>query len=117
MEVYKDFTFEAAHLLPHVAEGHKCKRLHGHSFGVRIWISGPVDSRLGWVMDFGDIKRTFEPILNRLDHRYLNDIPGLENPTGENLAIWIWNELSPILPVLLRVELRETCTAGVVYER
>lgn len=116
MEIYKEFTFEAAHRLPNVPEGHKCARLHGHSFQVRLVVAGPVGERSGWVMDFGDIKKAFKPIWERLDHYYLNDIPGLENPTSENIAVWIWRELKPALPELTRIEIRETCTSGCVYQ-
>jgi len=115
MEIYKDFTFEAAHRLPNVPEGHKCARLHGHSFNVRVYVEGPVGSTTGWVMDFGDIKSAFKPILDRLDHYYLNDIPGLENPTSEILAGWIWKELKPGLPLLSKILVSETCTSGCVF--
>lgn len=115
MEIFKEFTFEAAHRLPHVPEGHKCARLHGHSFMVRITVAGEVGERSGWIMDFGDIKTAFQPLWKQLDHYYLNDIPGLENPTSENLAIWIWARLKPALPQLSRIEIRETCTSGCVY--
>lgn len=115
MEIYKDFSIEAAHHLPNVPEGHKCRRLHGHSFLVRVWLDGAVGESSGWVMDFADVKTTFEPIYKKLDHHYLNEIPGLENPTSENLAIWIWRELKPLLPVLAAVEIKETCTSGCVY--
>lgn len=115
MEIYKDFTFEAAHVLPHVPEGHKCGRLHGHSFFIRIVVSGDVDPHTGWIIDFGDIKKAFKPIYDRLDHYYLNDIAGLENPTSENLAKWVWQELKPLLPELSRIEIKETCTSGCIY--
>lgn len=115
MELFKEFTFEAAHRLPNVPEGHKCARLHGHSFMVRIAVEGPVDPVMGWVIDFGDIKKAFKPIYDQLDHYYLNDIPGLENPTSEVLAEWIWEKLQPTLPLLSRVEIRETCTSGCSY--
>ncbi|OEF27619.1 6-carboxytetrahydropterin synthase QueD [Vibrio rumoiensis] len=114
-EIYKDFIFEAAHHLPNVPEGHKCGRLHGHSFFVRLYILGEVDATTGWVIDFGDVKKIFAPIYDRLDHYYLNDIPGLENPTSEVLAKWIWNEVKPLLPELSKVEIKETCTAGCIY--
>ena len=115
MEIYKEFTFEAAHLLPNVPAGHKCRRLHGHSFRVAVHVDGDVDPTLGWVMDFGEIKAVVEPVIARLDHYFLNDIPGLENPTSENLARWLWNELKPLLPPLCAIEVRETCTSGCVY--
>ena len=115
MELYKEFSFEAAHLLPHVPEGHKCRRLHGHSFHVRVTVRGPLDPALGWVMDFADIKRAWAPLHEALDHRYLNDIPGLENPTSERLAQWIWQQLAPALAGLAAIEVRETCTSGCLY--
>ncbi|GAA4880117.1 6-carboxytetrahydropterin synthase QueD [Ferrimonas pelagia] len=114
-EIYKEFYFEAAHKLPHVPTGHKCGRLHGHSFKVRICISGEVDPHTGWIMDFSDLKAAFKPIWERLDHHYLNDIPGLENPTSEVLARWIWEQLKPDLPELSGVEIMETCTSGCRY--
>jgi 6-pyruvoyltetrahydropterin/6-carboxytetrahydropterin synthase len=115
MEIYKDFSVEAAHRLPNVPEGHKCARLHGHSFQVRIVVSGHPGESSGWVMDFSDIKKVFKPTFERLDHHYLNDIAGLENPTSENLAIWIWDQLKIDLPELCRIEIKETCTSGCVY--
>lgn len=115
MELYKDFRFEAAHRLPNVPEGHKCARLHGHSFLVRLTIVGEVDPVTGWLMDFDEIKTAFEPLYDQLDHHYLNDVPGLENPTSENLAVWIWDRLKPKLKELDSVEVRETCTVGCTY--
>jgi 6-pyruvoyltetrahydropterin/6-carboxytetrahydropterin synthase len=116
VEIYKEFTFEAAHRLPNVPEGHKCARLHGHSFMVRIFIAGDVDPHTGWIMDFSEVKTIFKPIYDQLDHHYLNDIPGLDNPTSENLAQWIWQELKPKLNSLSQVEIRETCTSGCIYK-
>jgi len=115
MEIYKDFQFEAAHRLPNVPEGHRCARLHGHSFHVRLVVCGEPDAHTGWIMDFADIKQAFKPVLDRLDHYYLNDIPGLENPTSERLAQWIWTQLKPALPSLSRIEVRETCTSGCIF--
>ncbi len=115
-EIFKEFTFESAHRLPYVPEEHKCARLHGHSFRVEIHVSGEVDRRAGWVMDFADIKSAFEPLHSQLDHNYLNEIDGLENPTSENLARWIWDRLRPSLPGLSRIVVRETCTSGAVYQ-
>ncbi len=115
MEIFKEFSFEAAHRLPNVPPGHKCARLHGHTFYVRIHVQGELDPDTGWVMDFGEIKHQFEPIYRRLDHYYLNDIDGLENPTSEVLARWIWQRLRPSLPQLCQIEIRETCTSGCIY--
>jgi 6-pyruvoyltetrahydropterin/6-carboxytetrahydropterin synthase len=116
MEIFKEFTIEAAHRLPNVPSDHKCGRLHGHSFRIAVYVSGSIDTRTGWVIDFADIKAAFRPVEDQLDHRFLNDVPGLENPTSENLARWIWNALSSSLPNLSRIVVRETCTTGCVYE-
>ena len=115
MEIFKEFVFEAAHRLPNVPEGHKCARLHGHSFKARLYVEGPLVPHLDWVQDFADLKGAFRPYYEQLDHNYLNDIEGLENPTSENLAVWIWDRLKPKLPLLNRVEVQETCTCGCVY--
>ncbi|MCP4500137.1 MAG: 6-carboxytetrahydropterin synthase QueD [Deltaproteobacteria bacterium] len=115
MEIYKQFTFEAAHLLPNVPEGHKCARLHGHSYRITIRVTGPVGEKSGWIMDFSDIKDAWQPLHNQLDHYYLNEIRGLENPTSENLSVWIWETLKPTLPELCEVEVSETCTSGCSY--
>jgi 6-pyruvoyltetrahydropterin/6-carboxytetrahydropterin synthase len=111
MIIWKEFTFDSAHLLPHVPEGHKCGRLHGHTFKVRVEVAGRVDDR-GWVMDFADIKTAVQPLIDRLDHQYLNDIPGLDNPTSENLALWLWDRI-PL--ELAGIEVQETCTSGARY--
>ena len=114
-EIYKDFTIEAAHRLPNVPAGHKCGRLHGHSFRVRVYVTGPLDHARGWVLDFAEISAAFAPLHIILDHNYLNDIPGLENPTSENLARWIWTRLFPALEGLSRIEVHETCSSGCLY--
>lgn len=116
MEIFKEFTLEAAHRLPNVPDGHKCARLHGHSFRVEVHVGGAVDAHAGWVMDFADLKAAFRPIHEQLDHRYLNEVEGLDNPTSENLARWIWARLQPTLPGLSRVVVRETCTSGCIYQ-
>jgi 6-pyruvoyltetrahydropterin/6-carboxytetrahydropterin synthase len=115
MEIYKEFKFESAHRLPNVPEGHPCGRLHGHSFKATIYVAGEVGARSGWIMDFGEVKRIFQPIYDQLDHNYLNDIDGLENPTSEVLARWIWDRLKPGLPGLSQVIISETCTSGCIY--
>lgn len=115
MEIFKEFGFESAHFLPHVPDDHKCKRMHGHSFRVRVYVEGPVDEPIGWVIDFADIKSAVDPIIDRLDHRILNDIAGLENPTSENIAIWLWKEIHTVLPILKRIQVNETCTSGCIY--
>jgi 6-pyruvoyltetrahydropterin/6-carboxytetrahydropterin synthase len=102
--------------LPNVPPGHKCARLHGHSFRIELQVSGDVEPHSGWVMDFADVKSAFQPTFDRLDHHYLNEIPGLENPTSENLARWIWDQMKPGLPLLSKVTVHETCTSGCTYE-
>ena len=115
MLIYREFGFEAAHRLPNVPADHKCARLHGHSFRVRISVTGPVGEETGWVMDFAEVKTAWKPIELELDHHYLNAIPGLENPTSEVLARWIWRRLQPALRGLHAIEVKETCTSGCVY--
>lgn len=114
MEIFREFRIEAAHRLPLVPEGHKCARLHGHSFRIAVHVEGPLDDQ-GWVMDFADLAAAFGPVFDALDHRYLNDVPGLENPTSEVLATWVWSKLAPDLPGLSRIVVRETCTSGCEY--
>ena len=115
MELRKTFQFEAAHRLPRLPKIHKCYRLHGHSFRVEVVVAGPCDPRLGWLIDYAEISRAFQPIWKRLDHYYLNEIPGLENPTSENLAFWIWRRLKPRLPLLTEIGVAETCMSRCIY--
>ena len=115
VEIWKDFSFDSAHRLPHVPEGHKCGRLHGHTFHVRVTVRGVAGEHTGWVMDFADLKAAWKPMDRILDHRYLNEIEGLENPTSEVLAVWIWDRLKPVLPELWEVQVKETCTSGCSY--
>jgi 6-pyruvoyltetrahydropterin/6-carboxytetrahydropterin synthase len=114
--IFTELAFEAAHRLPNVAPDHKCARLHGHSFRAEVHVRGDLDPTLGWVMDFADVRAAAEPVRQALDHRYLNEIEGLENPTSEVLAAWIWERLAPVLPGLARIVVRETCTTGAIYE-
>ncbi|HKB78480.1 MAG TPA: 6-carboxytetrahydropterin synthase QueD [Thermoanaerobaculia bacterium] len=115
VELVKEFRFEAAHYLPNLPDGHKCRRMHGHSFRGEIAVRGPVDPVTGWLIDFGDLKRAVDPIVERLDHDLLNEIEGLENPTSELLAIWFWERLVPSLPQLHRITIEETCTTRCNY--
>ena len=115
MDIYKEFYLESAHWLPNVPEGHKCGHLHGHSFKVIVKVSGEPNDQMGWIIDFSDIKAAFKPIYDQLDHACLNHVEGLENPTSENLVIWIWNALKPKLPQLSEIEVCETCTSGCIY--
>lgn len=115
MDIFRVFQIEAAHYLPHVPAGHKCARMHGHSFQIEVHVSGEPGEHSGWVMDFADLKKAFQPLFEQLDHHCLNDIEGLENPTSENLARWIWARLAPALPGLSKVVVQETCNAGCVF--
>ena len=115
VELVKDFRFEAAHWLPNVPEGHKCRRMHGHSFRGEVAVRGAVDPQTGWLMDFADLKRAIDPVIARLDHYVLNDVDGLTNPTSEMLAVWVWNQLAPAIPLLARVTIEETCTSRCHY--
>ena len=115
MEIFKVFKFDAAHFLPCVPHGHKCAKLHGHSFRVEIYVRGEVDPQAGWVMDFARITEAFEPVLEKLDHKNLNDIEGLQNPTSENLCRWIWQRLKPALPLLSKVVVQESPESGCIY--
>jgi len=114
--IYKEFTFDAAHLLPNVPEGHKCRQLHGHTYHLRVYVAGEPAPPEEWVIDYGDLKVHLQPILRELDHKYLNDINGLENPTAEAVVIWIWRKLKPGLPGLKKIELKETPGSGAIYE-
>lgn len=121
MELYKRFRFEAAHWLPNFPEGHKCRRLHGHSFEVEVVVAGPVHPHTGVVLDFGDLKQVAGPLIDRLDHHCLNHLgeawgdPLLQNPTSENMARWFWRELVGHLPGLVAIEVQETCTSRCIY--
>ena len=115
MDVFRVFQVEAAHFLPNVPAGHKCARMHGHSFRIEVQVRGEVGESSGWVMDFADLKKAFQPLFEQLDHHLLNDIEGLENPTSENLARWVWQRLAPKRPGLSQVAVQETCNAGCIY--
>ena len=115
VRLVRDFTFEAAHRLPSAPSGHKCGRLHGHSFRIELVCEGEIDAETGWLLDFADIKRAFEPTLTRLDNHYLNEVEGLENPTAENLARWIWMKVKPDLSDLTQITVAETCTSRCEY--
>jgi 6-pyruvoyltetrahydropterin/6-carboxytetrahydropterin synthase len=116
MEIYREFKFDAAHSLTNLADGHKCRNLHGHTFTVIVYVSGPVEEKAGWVMDYGEVKSICEPVIDQLDHSYLNDIPGLENPTSETIAVWLWNRIEPNIPELSMVEVKETASTGCRYK-
>jgi 6-pyruvoyltetrahydropterin/6-carboxytetrahydropterin synthase len=116
VELSREYHFEAAHRLPRVPEGHKCSRVHGHSYKVVLNVRGKVDPQSGWLIDFGALDDVFAArIHSRLDHRYLNDIPGLENSTCEILAGFIWNEVRQTIPELSAVTVWETIDASCTY--
>jgi 6-pyruvoyltetrahydropterin/6-carboxytetrahydropterin synthase len=115
MIIFREFRFEAAHSLPSAPEGHKCRRLHGHSYRLIVHVRGDIDPHTGWVRDFADIKRGVEPIIDQLDHHFLNDIPGLEQSTVENLAVWLWPRLASAVPGLVKIVVWETSNSGCEY--
>jgi 6-pyruvoyltetrahydropterin/6-carboxytetrahydropterin synthase len=115
VELVKDFRFEAAHYLPNAPEGHKCRRMHGHSFRGEIAVRGEIDPATGWLIDFGDLKKAVDPLLARLDHYLLNEIEGLKNPTSEILAAWLWTRLALQIPNLARITIEETCSTRCHY--
>ena len=115
VELTKEYRFEAAHLLPRVPEGHKCSRMHGHSYKAEITVAGPIDPATGWLIDFADIDEAWAELHGRLDHRTLNDVPGLENSTCENIAIYVWRALRPRIAVLSAVTIWETYDSKCTY--
>lgn len=116
MKVFREFRFEAAHSLPDAPPGHKCRRLHGHSYRLVVFVDGPIEAATGWVIDFGELRKVVDPLIERLDHHHLNEIEGLEKPTAEMITKWIWDRLVGDLPGLCRLELYETAKCGCVYE-
>jgi 6-pyruvoyltetrahydropterin/6-carboxytetrahydropterin synthase len=116
MKIFKRFTFDSAHFLPNVSEDHKCRAIHGHTYHLTIFITGKLDEELGWVQDFAELKKVMDPIMKMIDHKLLNEIEGLENPTCELFAKWLWNKIKPKIPQLSCVELNETPTSGAIYE-
>lgn len=116
MVIFKEFTFDSAHFLPNVPDGHKCKRIHGHTYRLTVFFEGKLVEHLEWVIDFAEVKRVLNPIIAQVDHQLLNDIEGLENPTCEKIAVWLWNKIKAEIPMLTKIQLNETPTSGVVYE-
>lgn len=116
MIISKMFTFEAAHYLPNLPNDHKCKRLHGHSFRFEVFVENFLDPVYKWVMDYGEISRIVKSIVDEyLDHRLLNEIEGLENPTSEQIAIWLWRKIYPKIPNLKQIIVYETCSSKAIY--
>ena len=116
MIVYKKFTIESARSLPNLPNSHPCKKIHGHSFKIIIYIEGKIDTKTGFVIDFHDIEKAFNPLKIKLDHAYLNNIEGLNNPSSENMCKWIWEKLKIKLPGLLKIEIKETNSTGCIYK-
>ena len=116
MDIFKKFSIEAARSLPNLTKNHPCRNIHGHSFKVKIVVRGRVNKNTGFVMDFSEIDEAFKPLLDQLDHKYLNDVPGLENPSSENMCQWIWSRLKPKLPSLHKIIIKETESTGCSYK-
>ncbi|WP_442588923.1 6-carboxytetrahydropterin synthase QueD [Pedobacter sp. AW31-3R] len=116
MIIFKTFQFDSAHYLPNVPTGHKCGGMHGHTYSLKVSISGKPGEYTGWIVDYTEVKKKIKPWIEMLDHQILNTIPGLENPTAENLCLWLWKRIKTDLPGLCRIELNETPTSGVIYE-
>ena len=116
MEIYKEFSFDSAHFLPHLPGDHKCRQVHGHTYTLRVYLKGNFVKDQNWIMDFKELKNTVLPTIELLDHKLLNEVQGLHNPTAENITVWLWEHLQPVLPLLSRIELKETATAGVIYD-
>jgi len=116
MEIFKQFTFDSAHFLPNVPEGHKCKQIHGHTYHMTVYVEGDLKKDFGWVIDFAEVKSVIEPIVKSIDHKLLNDIPGLENPTCEIVTTWLWDKIKPKISILSKIELHETLTSGAIYK-
>ena len=116
MQIFKQFTFDSAHFLPHVPDGHKCKEIHGHTYRLTVYVEGELEKDLEWVLDFAEMKNVIDPIVKSIDHKLLNNISGLENPTCEIIAVWLWNKIKPEVPLLTKIKLNETPTSGAVYE-
>lgn len=114
MLIEKEFIFDSAHFLPFVAEDHKCRRLHGHTYKVIIGIEGDVGST-GWIMDFADISAAVQPIMQGIDHTLLNAVDGLDNPTAENIALWIFERVKKKIPLLSFVSVQEGLSSRVIY--
>lgn len=115
MEIFKEYTFDSAHYLPNVSDDHKCKNVHGHTYHLTLYFEGEIDPVYGWIIDFAEIKKIVEPTIQLLDHKFLNEIVGLENPTCERMSMWLWNQIKPKIPVLSKIKLKETPTSGAIY--
>ena len=115
MEIYKEFSFDSAHFLPNIPKENKCSQIHGHTYSLRVYVKGNPTEEQGWIMDFKELKNYVLPFIEKIDHKLLNDVDGLKNPTAENIVIWFWQNLKPVMPLLSRIELKETAASGVIY--
>ena len=115
MRIYKEFKFDAAHWLPKVPDGHKCSNMHGHTYYIEIHLEDELDRELGWVLDFNDVRRAVDPLIDQLDHKVLNEIEGLKNPTAEFIALWFWDRVKPVLPQLCQIVVKENPTNVCIY--
>ena len=115
MKIYKEFKFDSAHFLPNVPPDHKCANMHGHTYMIEIHVEDELDPKLGWVLDYNDLRQVVEPLVDQLDHKVLNDIDGLENPTAEHIALWFWNQIKPNLNQLVQVVVKENPTNVCIY--
>lgn len=116
MVIFRQFTFDSAHFLPNVPTGHKCREIHGHTYRLTVFLGGKPDEKLGWIADFGEVKEYVNGVIELIDHKLLNNIHGLENPTCEMLAQWLWHNIKPLIPQLKKIELYENQTSGAIYE-
>jgi 6-pyruvoyltetrahydropterin/6-carboxytetrahydropterin synthase len=116
IELARDYRFDAAHRLPRLPDGHKCKRLHGHTYMIEVRLEGEVDEHTGFLLDFADVDKVVEPVIAKLDHYYLNEIEGLDNPTSEILARWMWQRIIGGLPQLHAITVAETCDSRCTYK-
>ncbi len=115
MKIYKEFKFDSAHWLPHVPPDHKCANMHGHTYYIEVHVEDELHPKLGWVLDYNDLKKVVKPLINQLDHKVLNEVEGLENPTAEMIAFWLWNQIKPKLQQLTQVVVKENPTNVCIY--
>jgi 6-pyruvoyltetrahydropterin/6-carboxytetrahydropterin synthase len=117
MVVFRTFRFHAARHLPNLDDNHICKQTHGHTFNLTVYVEGNIDTTTGFVIDFFDIDKIVNAnILSIIDHKLLNDIPNLSNPTSENLSKWIWNTLAVKIDGLSKISLSEDHGTGIIYK-
>jgi len=117
LEISKDFAFEAAHYFEHEAADHPFRRMHGHSFAGTVTLAGEPNEK-GWVKDFWKIEDAVKAVVDTLDHRLLNEVEGLEKPSLEAIAAYVFDRLAPALPGLVAVEIRRpSCGEKAVLRR